>query len=596
MKTWQYLWRLVRYRGGLYGFLVLVAILHWLVEMAPGLLAQRFLNWLVLPAPTLGGVWWVVALLGASALAHAAFFSAQSVAMVTYRHTVGALLRKNMLEHVLRRPAARALPDSPGEAASRFGGDVDEVMEALLWVSEMTAAVVFAIVAIAIMLRIQPYITLVVFVPLIGVVAIANAASRRIERYRQANREATGRVTGFLGEVFGAVQAIKLANAEEHVIGRFRILNQERRRAAVKDSLFQEVLHSIFWNTVNLGTGAILILAAGAMRAGTFRLGDLALFVFYLDFMTDTMFYVGHLLARFQQAGVSIRRMLELMADTVPEALVKPGPVYMRGPFPEVPYIPKGEGDRLVRLEARGLSYRYPETGSGIQDVDLCLDRGSLTVVTGRIGSGKTTLLRVLLGLLPMDAGEIRWNGAPVNDPGTFLVPPRAAYTPQVPRLFSETLRDNILMGMPEDKADLLEAIRLAVFEEDLAAMAKGLDTLVGPRGVRLSGGQAQRVAAARMFARDAELLVFDDLSSALDVETERTLWERLFGRRDLGAQGPACLVVSHRKAALRRADRIIVLKEGRVEAEGTLDELLETCEEMRHLWREQEPGSGCER
>lgn len=593
MNTRQYLWRLVRYRGGLYALLAFLGILHWLVEMVPGLLAQRFLNWLAVPDPTLGEVWWVVGLLGAGAVAHTAFFTGQSVAMVTFRHTVGALLRRNMLEHVLRRPAARALPDSPGEAASRFGGDVDEVMEALLWVSEMTAAVVFAVVAVVIMLRTQAYITLVVFAPLVGVVAIANAASRRIERYRRANREATSRVTGFLGEVFGAVQAIKLANAEKHVIGRFHLLNEERRRAAVKDSLFQEVLHSIFWNTVNVGTGAILILAAGAMRAGTFRLGDLALFVFFLDFMTDTMFFVGHLLARFQQAGVSIRRMLELMTDASPEALVRPGPVYMRGPLPEVPYIAKTDRDRLARLEARRLSYRYPETGSGIEAVDLCLERGSLTVITGRIGSGKTTLLRVLLGLLPKDCGEIRWNGMVVDDPGSFFVPPRTAYTPQVPRLFSERLRDNILMGMPEDKVDLSGAMWRAVLEEDVAAMAMGLDTLVGPRGVRLSGGQVQRVAAARMFARDAELLVFDDLSSALDVETERALWERLFGERGRGTDGPTCLVVSHRKAALRRADRIIVLKDGRVEAAGTLNELLETCEEMRRLWREAEAGPG---
>ncbi|HEX6121787.1 MAG TPA: ABC transporter ATP-binding protein [Ktedonobacterales bacterium] len=370
------------------------------------------------------------------------------------------------------------------------------------------------------------------------------------------------------------------------MIAHFGALSETRRALMLRDRVLTQALDSIFANSVSVGTGLVLLLAAADMRAGTFTLGDFALFVAYLDFVAEFTEFLGRFLAHLKQTGVSFERLASLVRGTSPAILVAHEPLALRGPLPAPLAAPsRAPTDRLATLEARELTYRYAEHGRGIEGINLRVARGEFVVVTGRVGAGKTTLLRVLLGLVPTEAGAVLWNGAPVADPAAFFVPPRSAYTPQAPRLFSASLRENILLGLPDDDDQLAAALHAAALEEDVAALEQGLETEIGARGVRLSGGQAQRAAAARMFARGPELLVIDDLSSALDVETERRLWERLFARDG----EVTCLAVSHRRAALQRADRILVLRDGQLEAEGTLPDQLERSAEMRRLWSGEE-------
>lgn len=557
--TWRRSWRLTRHEWFLYGATTVAWVVFFASPVLLGLvLAEAFgaLEDGRLGRAQLAALLLLVVEVGRVLVLRVAALSFNRVWI-----SLQSGLRVNMLHDQLAdRSADRGRPvESPSGALSHFRDDTEDVARFVDGWIDVLAGLVFTVGAMIVLAAVDPWATAVLVVPMALVSFITWLSGNAVARARRADREATAAVTRSVGELVAAALSVKVNAAERPVLDHLAGVMDVRRRTAVRDRVLDQIMWSTGSSMTDLGLGLVLLVAVTRVGEGALGLGELALFATYLTWLGFLPRMIGMTLVRRRYAAVSFERMRRLVADEDTDRTVTDRSLGLHSSNPLRPALRRPERVPLAQLSVRGLTVRLSGR-TVLHDVDLDLVGGSVTVVTGPVGAGKTTLLRGLLGLTwPDDTdGTVWWNGTEIVDPAAFLVPPNAAFLPQVPHLLSDSLATNVALGRRSDPS-LDAAVELARVADEVRDMADGWDTRIGPRGLRLSGGQRQRVAAARAFVHRPELVVVDDLSSAVDTRTELELWDGMV------AAGMTVLAVATRPVALERADQVIELADGRV-------------------------------
>ncbi len=394
---------------------------------------------------------------------------------------------------------------------------------------------------------------------LVAVMGLSSAASAfgspLAGRSAASSSSARARFGRSLVSALDSARTVKLAAATPAVHRHLREVDGGRIEAAVREHRVQAVLDGVPLVLVQVGVvAAWLVYELGGWGLSTALLVATAVAGFdWFGRVAGSVITEAPGTRAWGQATSRLAGGVNLI-DLPPDVDL----VHGLAPQPVSP-----ERQPLQQLELTALSAIHDDGTLGVEQVDLTVRAGELVLLLGPIGSGKSSLLSALAGLVD-HVGSLRWNGVEVTDPQVFLRPGQVAYVAQVPRVLSGTFSDNLRLDHRRDFAAAVGDARLAVDIDE----AGGADALVGHRGVRLSGGQVQRVALARALAAEPELVLADDVSSALDARTELELWDAL------RARGATVLGSSSKRAALRRADRVVVLEEGRVVAQGSWADL----------------------
>lgn len=469
-------------------------------------------------------------------------------------------MRSNLMSHFLKMSPRFYSKNRTGDLMARSTNDLKAIMmTAGFGILTLVDSTVFMLLIILMMgFTISWQLTLAALLPMPLMAFIIQKYGTVIHQRFMVAQSAFSELNNYTLESVRGVRVTRAFVQEKQDFQRFSGMTekvfQKNKSVAKMEAFFEPTINILVGisYTIGLGYGAMMVFE------NRISLGDLVTFNVYLGMLIWPMFAIGELINVMQRGNASIDRVDNVLRQ---EADVQ-DPV--KPEFVQIPDV----------IQFHDVSFSYPETtGKQLEGINLCIRRGETIGIVGKTGAGKTTLFKQLLREYLPPKGKLTINNISIDRFKLDTTRSWIGYVPQEHVLFSKTVKENLLFGCGEKSIDdINDVLESASLKEDIEALPKGLDTLVGESGVTLSGGQKQRVSLARALLMDPEILILDDSLSAVDGKTEANIITHLRKER----QGKTTLIAAHRLSAVKHADQIIVLEDGRIKEHGTHEELMQ--------------------
>jgi ABC-type multidrug transport system fused ATPase/permease subunit len=477
-------------------------------------------------------------------------------------------LRNGLYEHLQRLELSFFDRQQTGQLMSRATVDLQSVRfflgYGLIFIAQSLVTILLAAVA---MFLLQPRLAAISLAPVPFVVLIANRYGHKSRPAMQEAQQRIAELTADVEENVSGVRVVKAFAQEDRQLHRFQHTVQRVFEQQVLATRIQAFYGPMISFLPNLGLGAILLFGGREVINGSLSVGAFTAFYAYLLMLISPMRTLGYMLGAAQRSTASGARIFQIL-DREPE-IVSP---------PDAPPLPAGDG----RVVLRGVGLTFEGSSHpALRDVNLEIPAGQTVALVGAMGSGKSALVQLLPRLYDVDTGSVEIDGADVRSVELASLRNAIAIVNDDPFLFSATVHENIAYAHAEaTREDVQRAAQAAQAADFIDRLPDGYDTRIGERGLTLSGGQRQRIAIARAILADPRILILDDATSSVDASTEQEI------KTGLGQvlSGRTTFVIAHRLSTIALADRIVVLEDGHVAADGSHAELLERSDLYREI------------